>query len=308
MYVLLGANGNITSKATRLLLAQGKRARVVGRNAQRLQPLREAGADIAIGDAADARFLAQAMRGAEAVFTMLPPNYTAADPLAEYARIGAAVAQAIAASGVVRVVNLSSTGAHLPAGTGPIAALHAQETRLNALAGVSTLHLRPGYFYENHLSAIATIRALGVYADLTDSDVPIPSIATSDIATIVARELTQPRSTDGHQVLHLHGPRSYTQREAAALLGRAIGRPELKHVKADAAQVKAAMTRQGISPAIAALLEEMSDAFGRPEFGAGVETGPTEVTPTTLERFGPTFAAAYAAAVQQEQAAEAVRA
>jgi uncharacterized protein YbjT (DUF2867 family) len=305
MYVLVGANGNITSKAARLLLAQGQGVRVVGRNARRLEPLRQAGADLAIGDVADAGFLTEAFGGAQAVYTMLPPNYAATDPLAEYARIGEAIAQAIGASGITRVVNLSSTGAHVPAGTGPIAALHAQERRLDALAGVRTLHLRPGYFYENHLGAIATIQAVGVYADLTDSDVPIPSVATTDIAAVVVRELLRPRLDGGHRVLHLRGPRLYTQAEAAALLGRAIGRPELQHVKADAAQVKAAMRQQGISPAMADLFEQMSRAFGWPEFVAGIEAGPTEITPTSIEQFAPIFAATYAAAMREGRLDEA---
>jgi uncharacterized protein YbjT (DUF2867 family) len=67
MYVLLGANGNITSKAVRILLSQGKRARVVGRGAQRLQSLRQAGAELAVGDITDVQFLTSAMRGAEGV-------------------------------------------------------------------------------------------------------------------------------------------------------------------------------------------------------------------------------------------------
>lgn len=303
MYVLLGANGNITSKAVRLLLAQRKPVRVVGRDAKRLAPLRQAGAETMVGDVGDVAFLAQTLRGADAVYTMLPPNYEAADPLAEYARIGAAIAQAVQSSGVPRVVNLSSTGAHLSSGTGPIAALHAQEARLDAIADLSLLHLRPGYFYENHLGAIGTIRELGIYADLIDSDVPIPSIATADIAVVVARELQRPSAHGGRQVLHLRGPRLYSQAETAAVLGGVIGMPRLKHLKAEAAQAKAAMQQHGISPAMTDLFEEMSMAFGRPDFVAGIEAGPTEITPTTLEEFAPVFAAAYGVTSRETQAA-----
>jgi uncharacterized protein YbjT (DUF2867 family) len=294
MYVLLGANGNITSKAARLLLGQGRKVRVVGRSAQRLESLRQAGAETAVGDAADARFLAQALRKAEAVYTMLPSNYGAADPLAESALTGAAIVQAIESSGVARVVNLSSIGAHLPASTGPIASLYAQEARLDALKHVSTLHLRPGSFYENHLGAMGTIRALGVYADTIDPNAAIPSIATADIAAVLARELTASRPA-GSRVLHLRGPRFYTPVEAAAILGEAIGKPGLKYVQADAAQAKESMILQGISPAMADLFVEMSAAFGRPELVATLDSGPTEIAPTTLEQFAAQFAAAYAA-------------
>jgi hypothetical protein len=41
MYVLLGSNGNVTSKAAALLLAQGAAVRVIGRNAKPLAAVRD---------------------------------------------------------------------------------------------------------------------------------------------------------------------------------------------------------------------------------------------------------------------------
>jgi uncharacterized protein YbjT (DUF2867 family) len=231
MYVLLGANGNITSKAARILLSQGNDIRVVGRSAARLEPLRQAGAQLAIGDIADVEFLSGALRGAQAVYTMIPPQYGAPEPLVDYARAGEAIAKAITAVGVKRVVNLSSTGAHLAAGTGPIVALRAQEARLNAIAGVHTLHLRPGYFFENHLNAIGLIKAYGVYSDTLDPNAAIPSIATSDVAQVVARALREPGNGAEKWVLHLRGPKPYTPTEAAAILGDAIGKPDLHYAQ-----------------------------------------------------------------------------
>ncbi len=284
MFVLLGSNGNITSKAARILLSQGKQVRVVGRSAQSLAALKEAGAETAIGDLTDLDFLTGALRGAEAVYTMIPPNYTAPDMQADQDRLGEAIAKAIAAAGVTKVVNLSSTGAHLAEGTGPIAGLHRQELRLNALPGVNVLHLRPGYFFENHFNAIGTITAMGIYADMVDSNTPIPMIGTGDIAVIVARELAA-FGTQGKAALHLHAPTHYTQAQSAAILGRAIGKPDLQHVSASPAQVKAGMIAHGLSPDVADKFEEMSRAFGQASFTSALAAGPVEITPTTLEAF-----------------------
>ena len=55
MYVLLGSNGQITSKLAALLLAAGHPVRVVGRSADSLAPLAKAGAEVAVGDVADCR-------------------------------------------------------------------------------------------------------------------------------------------------------------------------------------------------------------------------------------------------------------
>jgi uncharacterized protein YbjT (DUF2867 family) len=293
MYVLLGANGNITSKIAHILLSQGKKVRIVGRNANRLEALRQAGAETAVGDIADSAFLASAMQAAQAVYTMVPPNYQAMAPLEGYTQMGKAIAQAILAAEVRCVVNLSSIGAHLSTGTGPIVSLHAQEQRLDQIKGVKTLHLRPGYFFENHFNAIGLIAAHGVYSDMIDPQVPLPSLATQDIAMVAARELIEPSSNAEKQVLHLRGPQFYTQTEAAAILGRAIGKPDLQYVQADPEQAKAGMVQAGISPAMAELLIEMNQTFVKPEFVAEMIAGPTEITPTRLEQLAPNFKAAY---------------
>jgi uncharacterized protein YbjT (DUF2867 family) len=296
MFVLLGSNGNITSKAARILISQGKRVKVVGRSENSLADLKAAGAEIAIGDVADPAFLTAALRGADAAYTMIPPNYATTDMHADYDRYGAAIASAIAASGVKQVVNLSSVGAHLPSGTGPIVGLHRQEQRLNKLEGVNILHLRPGYFFENHFNAIGTIKAMNVYADMTDSNALIPMIGTGDIAVVVARELASFK-TRGKAILHLRSPRYYSQSQAAAILGAAIGKPDLKHVRAEPAAAKAGMVQHGLSQDVADKFEEMSNAFNANLINNAVDAGPTEITPTTLDAFAASvFAPAYKAA------------
>ena len=52
-------------------------------------------------------------------------------------------------AGVRRAVFLSSLGAEVAAGTGPIVGLHGAEERLGAISGIALLILRAGYFYEN---------------------------------------------------------------------------------------------------------------------------------------------------------------
>ena len=211
MYVLMGANGNITSRAVRALLQQGKPVRVIGRSAAALAPLRQLGAEAAVGDAQETSFLTRAFEGATGVYVMIPTDYGAPDMRRSQTQFGTAIATAIARSGVRRVVNLSSVGAELPAGTGPIAGLHEQEQRLNALPGLDLLHLRPGYFMENHLHAAAAIAALGVYPSLERSDVSVPMVATPDIAAVVARELIEPtdaRRAPPARATSLHVPAS----------------------------------------------------------------------------------------------------
>lgn len=291
MYVLMGANGNITSRAARTLLQQGHAVRVIGRSEATLAPLKALGAELAIGDAQQADFLTRAFAGGTAVYTMIPPDYAAPDMRRSQTLFGTAIAGALAQAGVQRVVNLSSVGAELAAGTGPIAGLHEQEQRLNALPGLQLLHLRPGYFMENHLHAAGTIAAAGVYPSLERGDVPVPMIATADIADVVARELVSGRARG---VLHLHAPRTYTFAQVAAVFGRAIGRPDLAYVQAERAQGLAGMAAAGFSAGVAELMAEMADWLSNGTHAAALP-GAVEVTPTTLEDFAPRMRAAYEA-------------
>jgi uncharacterized protein YbjT (DUF2867 family) len=293
MYVLMGANGNITSRAARTLLQQGRKVRVIGRNAATLAPLQALGAEPAIGDAQQAPFLERAFDGATAVYAMIPPDYAAADMRRSQTLFGTAIATAIGRAGVRRVINLSSVGADLPSGTGPITGLHEQEQRLDALPGLDLLHLRPGYFMENHLHAAGAIAALGVYPSLERPDVPVPMVATQDIAAVVVRELTGP-GTRG--VLHLHAPKRYTFSEVASILGRAIGHPDLQYVVADAAQARGAMLAAGFSPDVAERMAEMAHWLSKGTHAT--LPGPVETTPTTLEAFAPRFRAAHEALAQ----------
>src|SRR5688572_10176685 len=105
--------------------------------------------------------------------------------------------------------------------------------------------------------AIEMIRTIGAYADMTAPDSPLPMVATADIARVVARELSTP-SGKGKRVLHLRAPSLYTMREATALLGAAIDKPDLAYVQSDPSEGKAALMQQGFSASAAALLAEMS--------------------------------------------------
>jgi uncharacterized protein YbjT (DUF2867 family) len=294
MYVLLGANGNITSKAARLLRARDQRVRVVGRDAARLQPLEEAGAEIAIGDLKQAGFLADVFRGAAGVYTMIPPDYASPDHRAYQNAVGEAIAKAIVASGVRSVISLSSVGASLPGGTGPIAGLHDQEERLKKLRGISVLHVRAAYFMENHLHAIPLIRAHGVYPGMIAPAAPIAMIATQDIAATVARELVAP-SYQGHTVIHLLGQRDVTMSQAAGILGAGVGKPGLQYVQAAPGQAKAGMVAAGFSPNVADLFEEMCRALSDGRISKTYTRDAASTTPTSIEQFAAAFAAVYRA-------------
>src|SRR3990172_9135243 len=170
MYAIMGATGNVVGKVADILLGRGEKVRVLARSEDKLKPFKDRGADVAAGDASDARYLTKAFSGADAVFTIIPPNMTASDYRAFQNKVGESIATAIRNSGVKYVVNVSSLGADLPEGTGPIKGLHDQEQRLNKLEGVNILHLRPAYYMENLLWTIDMIISKGIIGETIKSD------------------------------------------------------------------------------------------------------------------------------------------
>src|SRR5437868_9843106 len=106
MYVILGASGNTGSIIAHSLLSKGKKVRVVGRDAGRLQGFVRQGAEAFTGDVSDAAALTKAFSGAHAAYLMLPPITSREDQERETQ----AIAHAVTDSGLRRVVHLCSYG------------------------------------------------------------------------------------------------------------------------------------------------------------------------------------------------------
>src|SRR5918997_1023992 len=104
MITVMGATGHTGRKIVGALLEAGEDVRALGRSEGKLAELKGAGAEVLAGDAADAPFLTEAFRGADAVYTLLPTDPRAPDYRAEQDRQGEAVAAAVRGSGVKYVV------------------------------------------------------------------------------------------------------------------------------------------------------------------------------------------------------------
>jgi uncharacterized protein YbjT (DUF2867 family) len=162
-YVITGGAGNISKPLSLSLLKAGHQVTVITRNEANISELVAAGAKAAIGSVEDVDFLSKTFTGADAVYTMVPPIYAVTDWKAYIAGIGQNYADAIKVAGVKHVVNLSSIGAHLADGVGPVSGLYGVEQALNVLTGVNIKHLRPAYFFNNLLANIGMIKQLGHY-------------------------------------------------------------------------------------------------------------------------------------------------
>src|SRR5215217_2316224 len=161
-YTLTGSLGNTSKPLAQTLIAAGHEVTIITSNAERKQEIENLGAKAAVGSIYDVAFLTNVFRGADAVYTMVPPNYNADNYRAYIAAIGQNYADAITASGVKQVVNLSSIGAHLPSGTGPIAGIHDVENIFSTLENTAIVHVRAAFFYTNFYSNIEMVKHAGI--------------------------------------------------------------------------------------------------------------------------------------------------
>ena len=293
MYVVLGASGNTGHVVANNLLARGQKVRVVGRNAAHLQTLAAKGAETFIADVTDANALAKAFHQAEAAYVLIPPNTTSTDPLGYANRVSDAIASAVQNSKTRNVVALSSIGAELPSGTGPVAGLHQLEQKLNQINSANVLYLRAGYFMENTLPQVNAIRQMGSVAGPLRPDLKLPMIATHDIGTTAADNLLHPVFR-GKQTRELLGQRDVSYAEVATIIGKAIGKPDLKCVQVPDDQFQAILVQMGMSEQFARLLLEMTASLNAGKMHALEARTPQNSTPTDYESFvAETFVPAY---------------
>jgi uncharacterized protein YbjT (DUF2867 family) len=284
MYVVIGATGNTGKVVAERLLAKGESVRVMGRSAERLQPLVAKGAEPFVADVTDAAALTKAFTGADAVYAMVPPNVAISDVGSYQARVVAAIAEALQKSGVKHVVALSSFGADKPDRTGPVLGLHNFEEKLNQVPGLNVLYLRAGYFMENTLGQIGVIQAIGMTAGPLRADLKMPLIATHDIGEAAAVSLSK-RDFTGKQTRELQGLRDMDMAEVTAIIGKDIGKPGLQYTQLPNGQLRPALLQLGMSSNFVDLLLEMSAALNSGHMRALEKRSAKNTTPTSFETF-----------------------
>jgi len=284
MIVITGATGNTGRPAAEALLAMGEKVRVIGRDEKRLEPLVEKGAEAFVGSVEDAAAMTKAFEGATAAYLLIPADAHQPDFRAYQERVSDAYAAAVAAAHVPYLVTLSSIGAKHAEKTGPIVGLHNMEEKLNRITGPHVLHLRPAGFMENLLMSISPMRTMGFFPGAAPGDVPVAWIATKDIGTYAAERL-HARNFSGRSTQELLGARDISMKEAATIIGRAVGKPGLGYMQVPFLMLEPALVQMGIPKSTAALFIEMWKGMNAGLVAPEEKRSAKNTTPTTLESF-----------------------
>lgn len=259
-FTITGSLGNIGKPLATQLASSGHEVTVISSDADKKEAIEKLGAIAKIGSVLDTEFLKNAFKGADAVFVMTPPNLGGSNVIANTVEAGKALAQAISESGVKRVVMLSSIGADLTHGTGPIAGLHQIEKLYGKLENIALTIVRAGFFYTNLYNDIPMIKNVGILGSNYPETLEIPFVHPNDIAIAVAEELQKNSAVKNirYVISDIRTPREFTK-----ILGNAINKPELPWIEFSDEQALSGMIDAGLPEEIAKLYTEM---------GAGLRT------------------------------------
>lgn len=292
-YAIMGASGLIGHILCQELLKRGHKVRAIGRNEDKLNELKAKGAETAFVDFTSAAGLSTAFKGAKAVFSFMPPGYFAEGFAVYQDTVSEAIVQALKKSNTTHVLNLSSIGANLDKGTGPILEFYHHEKRMDALSDVNIVHLRPSYLMEILQLSIPFIKKTGTNGSALRGDIPIPMVATRDIG-FKAAQILDTLDFKGHTVFEFTGPGAWTLQEATTIIGKAIGKPDLQYIQLSEDEERKIQMSAGKNSIIIDLWLEMYKAYNTGIIRFTQEMTPEHKGPTSFEEFSRAFAETYA--------------
>lgn len=148
MNIILGASGQIGSLVVKHLLDSGEPVRAVVRKPEAQAGYLQSGVESVRADLFDLPSLRRAFQKGKTLFVLTPENPLSADIFSDTRQILANIKEAIADSGIERIVGLSSLGDQHSTGTGNLALSYLLEHSFNNL-GLEQIYIRPAYYYSN---------------------------------------------------------------------------------------------------------------------------------------------------------------
>jgi uncharacterized protein YbjT (DUF2867 family) len=259
-YVLTGSTGNITKPLATTLIAAGHEVIIISSNVTRKEEIETLGAIAAIGSVLDSAFLTNTFIGADAIYLMIPPTFSVTDWLGYQKEVAENFVVAILQSGVTNIVQLSSIGAHMGEGAGPIDGLAYLEKRLTTIDGINVVKLRPSYFYTNFYTMIDMIKNAGILgSNLGSADQKIVLTHPNDIAETTAKQLLA-LDFQGQSIEYVSSDiRTFS--DIVKVIGGVIGKPELPWIEFSDEDTFQGMTQAGLPEVFAKSYVQMGKSI-----------------------------------------------
>nr|WP_168736207.1 NAD(P)H-binding protein [Burkholderia sp. Tr-862] len=272
VFVIFGASGNVGLSTVTTLRQAGHPVRAVLRDARRRERFAQLGCDVAIADLTDARAVAAAIDGAQAVQMLCPVPVADSDPAATMARTIDIVTGALAANPPPALLALSDYGAERDGNTGITRLFHYLEARLKTVPTQLTL-LRSAEHLQNWTRVLPVALGTGVLPSFHHPvDKVFPTVWAPDVGVAAARLLLdRTEAGNGPRIVSIEGPRRVSVRDIAETLAAKADREIAAHELPRDAWI-ATLLRAGLSERHAQLIVDLYDVHnaGQIDVEAGV--------------------------------------
>jgi uncharacterized protein YbjT (DUF2867 family) len=286
MIVITTPTGDIGHQVLKHVVQSREPVRVIARDPSRIpQEIRER-VEVIQGSHGDAATIEKALTGADALFWLIPPEPLMTLNSVDEAYVGFTkpATEAIRKCGVKRVVAISALGRgwHKDAG---LATANIKADNLLASTGVALRVLAMPSFMDNLLRQAPTIKEKGMFSLPVRADLKAPLVATSDIAAVAAKFLTDTTWT-GQAEVPVLGPEDISPNEMAESLSDVLGKP-VRFEQMPIEAYKNRMVNRGMSEAFAQGLADMMTAKNE-GMDNTASRAVADDTPTTLRRWSET--------------------
>jgi uncharacterized protein YbjT (DUF2867 family) len=289
--ILTGSIGHISKPLAQSLIKAGHNVSIISSKKENTEAIEAIGAKALIGSVESGDFITQAFQGADAVYLMIPPSWNVSDWLLYQKNVSHNFVNAITANNITKAVVLSSIGAHMINGAGPIDGLAYLEGLINQLPEVNAIYLRPSYFFYNFFSMIPLIKANGFMGSNMPESHNIILTHTNDIVENAINAFNSELA--GKKVVYIASDERKLS-EVAQTLGTAVGLPDLHWVEFTDEQNLGGLLQAGLPETIAQGYTTMGKAMRSNEMEADYQLNkPAQLGKVKLEDFAKEFAAAY---------------
>jgi uncharacterized protein YbjT (DUF2867 family) len=229
MILVTGATGNIAGYLIPTLREGGHAVRALIRDESKGGPLRDLGADVAIGDTETGKGLGEAITGVDTICLITGNGETGSQQMRN-------VIKAARDSGGPRIVKLSGYG------VGRIMEQHEEVEEELAASGLRFTVVKPTFFMQNVMLAAGTIASDGMMY-MPFGDGRIGMIDIRDVADVLSAVLTS-EGHDGKSYV-LTGPAAISFHEVAAGISNAI-RQDVTYVDVPAEAARESILGMGM--------------------------------------------------------------
>jgi uncharacterized protein YbjT (DUF2867 family) len=292
-YIITGSLGHISKPIVKKLISAGHSVTVITSNSSRSGDIQTLGAKAAVGSLEDKSFLQNTFANADAVYLMIPPNFAPQGGFKEYQKkVTHNFVDALTSAKVKHAVLLSSVGAHIGKGTGPVDGLAYAEWHLSQVKDLNLKILRPSYFFYNLMGQISMVKNMNIFgANYGSTKEKLVLVHTDDIADAAAQELLTLKFK-GKSIQYVASDECHPN-EIAEVLGKAINKPGTPWVEFKDEDALQGMLHAGLNAEI---------AKGYVELGVGLRNGTAQADywknkpklgKVKLKDFAKEFAAAF---------------